>query len=103
MRVYREDPREVGLRRSQDAGVTPQQWPREKGAVGRGRPKWVEPCDMDPDERGLEGCEAKGRGLDTKQCQTLWNPNPPPLNSITEHSAYMNLAMPSQTINIDKK
>jgi hypothetical protein len=41
------------------------------GVVGRGRPEWVEPCDMDPDERGLEGCEAKGRGLDTKQCQTL--------------------------------
>ena len=42
-----------------------------KGAVGRGHPEWVEPCDMDPDERGLEGGEAKGRGLDIKQCQTL--------------------------------
>jgi len=39
------------------------------GAVGRGHPEWVEPSDMDPDERGSEGCEAKGRGLDTKQHQ----------------------------------
>jgi hypothetical protein len=22
------------------------------GAVGRGHPKWVEPSDMDPDEKG---------------------------------------------------
>ena len=79
MRVYREDPREVGLRRSQDAGVTLQQWPREGGeggAVGWGRPEWVEPCDMDPGERDPEGCEAKGRGLDTKLYQAQWNPNP---------------------------
>jgi len=26
---------------------------------------------MDPDERGSEGCEAKGRGLDIKQYQAL--------------------------------
>jgi len=73
MRVYREDPREVGLRRSQDAGLPYSSDPEKSGggAVGRGHPKWVEPCDMDPDERGLEGCEAKGRGLDTKQYQAL--------------------------------
>uniref|UniRef100_A0A7J2U2Q2 Uncharacterized protein n=1 Tax=Ignisphaera aggregans TaxID=334771 RepID=A0A7J2U2Q2_9CREN len=73
MRVYREDPREVGLRRSQDAGFPHSSDPEKmvKGAVGRGHPEWAEPCDMDPDERGLEGCEAKGRGLDIKQCQTL--------------------------------
>jgi hypothetical protein len=41
------------------------------GAVGRGHPERVEPSDMNPDERGSEGCEAKGRGLDIKQCQTL--------------------------------
>ena len=43
----------------------------EGGAVGWGRPEWVEPCDMDPDERDPEGCEAKGRELNIKQCQTL--------------------------------
>ena len=26
-----------------------------KGAVGRGHPEWVEPCDMDPDEEGSRG------------------------------------------------
>jgi len=40
-----------------------------KGAVDRGHPERAEPCDMDPDERGLEGGEAKGRGLDTKLYQ----------------------------------
>jgi len=34
MRVYREDTRKGGV-------------------VGRGRPKWVEPCDMDSDEKGF--------------------------------------------------
>jgi len=73
MWVYREDPREVGLRRSQDAGLPHSSDPEKKwrGAVGRGHPERAELCDMDPDERGSEGCEAKGRGLDTKQCQTL--------------------------------
>jgi len=41
----------------------------EGGAVGRGHPERAEPCDMNPDERGSEGCEAKGRGLDTKLYQ----------------------------------
>jgi len=42
-----------------------------RGAVGWGRPERAEPCDMDPDERGLEGCEAKGRELNIKQYQAL--------------------------------
>jgi len=55
MRVYREDPREVGLRRSQDAGLPHSSDPEKSGggAVGRGRPEWVELCDMDPDEEGF--------------------------------------------------
>ena len=73
MRVYREDPREVGLRRSQDAEFPHSNDPEKSGggAVGRGRPEWAEPCDMDPDERDPEGCEAKGRGLDIKQCNDI--------------------------------
>jgi len=39
------------------------------GVVGWGHPERVESCDMDPDERGSEGCEAKGRELDIKQYQ----------------------------------
>ena len=34
-----------------------------------GYPEWMEPCDVDPDERDPEGGEAKGRGLDTKRYQ----------------------------------
>jgi hypothetical protein len=41
------------------------------GAVGRGHPKRAEPDDAGPDERDPEGCEAKGRGLNTKQHQAL--------------------------------
>jgi hypothetical protein len=38
-------------------------------AVGRGRPKWVELGDMDPDEEGSWGNETKGRGLGKHQAQ----------------------------------
>ena len=38
------------------AGVTPSGW---------------SPVIWIPMKRGSEGCEAKGRGLDIKQCQTL--------------------------------
>jgi putative transposase len=41
----------------------------EGGAVGWGHPERAEPRDMGSDERGSEGCEAKGRGLNIKRYQ----------------------------------
>jgi len=34
--------------------------------VGWGHPKWVEPSDVGPDERGPEGGEAKDGGIHIK-------------------------------------
>jgi hypothetical protein len=72
MRVYREDPREVGLRRSQDVG-SPHSNDLEKmveeGLWVRVAPSGRSPVTWILMKRGSEGCEAKGRGLDTKRYQ----------------------------------
>jgi hypothetical protein len=71
MRVYREDPREVGLRRSQDAGLPHSNDPEKavKGELWVGvTPSGRSPVIWIPMKRGPEGGEAKGRGLDIKQC-----------------------------------
>jgi len=44
----------------------PHSYEPEGGAVGRGHPERAEPSDMDLDERGPEGYEAKGRGFGIK-------------------------------------
>lgn len=70
MRVYCGDPREAGFERgARMRGFPPQQRPGgsgEGGAVGWGYPEWVEPGGADPGERGPEGGEAKGGGVDIK-------------------------------------
>jgi hypothetical protein len=73
MRVCCEDPREAGLGGAGMRGFPHSNDPEKAvmGAVGRGHPKRVEPDDAGPDERDPEGCEAKGRGLNTKQHQAL--------------------------------
>jgi hypothetical protein len=56
--------------------MTEKKW---RGAVGKGYPERAGSCDMDPDEEGSEGCEAKGRELNTKRYQARGNPNPKPV------------------------
>ena len=72
MWVYREDPREVGLRRSQDAGFPHSSDPEKavKGELWAGvTPSGWSPVIWIPMKRGSEGCEAKDRGLNIKQYQ----------------------------------
>jgi hypothetical protein len=72
MRVYREGPREVGLRRSQDAGFPhsndPEKMVKEELWIGVTPSGWS-PAIWIPIKRDPEGCEAKGRGLNIKQYQ----------------------------------
>jgi hypothetical protein len=65
MRVYREDPREVGLRRSQDAGFPHSNDPEKSGggAVGRGHPEWWSPVIWIPMKGVLRAVKPRGEGL----------------------------------------
>jgi len=74
MRVYREDPREAGLGGAGMRGF-PHSYDPERTVMGE---LWVgvtlsgwSPMMRVPMKRDPEGCEAKGRGPDTKQHQAL--------------------------------